>query len=345
MDPHFAAASAALQARSASPTASDASYIEQQSLESLVELNNEGASLLENSLHSEAISTLTTALALAVKENIIVVDPEQLQELSTSPTASIDGLGTLSERTDSSETPVNVSATAKSKKVKRRKPHRRNSINSMGSKEASTSRPPSRRERRRKLVRRVRSAMGLGSRKDDTETTTEDVFQPPQKYVHLKPLRVRDRYNIPGKVELAIYIVQNLALAYHLQARACMSGLDISQRDAGPNWERVIRLYQLTSDLFEQEQQRLDEEEALTDPTSLLYSPTYTVALPNNMACAYHASGDDAKASIAWQQALSHLWCMLDVGCISEVDCFAEILENASHLIDSGSKIQPAPAA
>ena len=82
----------------------------------------------------------------------------------------------------------------------------------------------------------------------------------------------------------------------------------------------------------------MDEtEHALVDPNSPLWTPTYTLALPNNLACAYHASGDDVGSNVYWQQALSHLWCILDVGCTSQVECFSQILENAAHVMDGGS--------
>jgi hypothetical protein len=181
---------------------------------------------------------------------------------------------------------------------------------------------------------------------DDT-TTTEDVFRPPQKHVFTKPQRVRDYYNLPGQTEIAIFLVHNLALAYQLQILSSNTviGAATEEGDA-TNWERVILLYKLASQMIVNEQKHQEESaDANIDPNSPLWSPTSIVALPNNIACAYHASGNDAQADELWQLALIHIWCMLDVGFITEVEFVSEILENASHLMDIGATVRPAAAA
>ena len=174
--------------------------------------------------------------------------------------------------------------------------------------------------------------------KQNTVIRTEDIAQTPQKYVHARPLRVMDRYDPPSAEELTIYMLYNLALAYQLNLRADGPNIiEFASREeqTASMWTRIINLYKLATALLEQEQQKCDEDEdAFVDPNSPLWSPTYTIALPNNLACAYHASGDDVHANGTWQQTLSHLWCILDVGCTEQVECFSHVLENAAHLMD-----------
>lgn len=246
------------------------------------------------------------------------------------------------------------------KKLRRRKHRRRNSLGSpdTSGKESSLTRL-SRRERRRRehhhhrttTTRRARSAMGRLSRTHDETMVlgfTEDVEQIPKKYIHSKPLRLWDRYNLPSGMELAIYLVYNLALAQHLQA-VKLGSLGGPMKQGASMWSRIIKLYKLTTCLMEQQHQRLEEEtmddDVVVDPRSPLWSPTYTLALPNNLACAYHASGNDQNADETWQQVLSHIWCLLDLGCTSQVDCFSQLLENAAHLMDPNPVGRTATAA
>ena len=176
---------------------------------------------------------------------------------------------------------------------------------------------------------------------------TEDMEQEPHKYIHSKPLRIWDRYNIPSGMELAIYLVYNLGLAYHLQAveLGTMGG---PVKQGAPQWSRIIQLYQLTTRLVEQHHHRFEEEpsdDVIVDPQSPLWSPTYTLALPNNLACAHHSSGNDQNADETWRQVLSHIWCLLDIGCTSQVECFSQLLENAAHLMDPNPVGRTATAA
>ena len=142
-----------------------------------------------------------------------------------------------------------------------------------------------------------------------------------------------------------IYLVHNLALSYQLKATSSFNDTEGDSTESN-DWERIIQLYKLTSDMIDKEQHDQEQsQDAMIDPNSPLWSPTSMVSLPNNLAVAYHAIGDEVNADATWQQALTHIWCMLDLGCISEVVCFAEILENATHLLDAGVKASPATAA
>ncbi len=301
-----------------------------QRMELLGELNNEGASHLENSLFTEAIVTFTSALSIVLTE----VADVSLQERAAA-IVDFSGMDNLSLNSDYMCTSIE---SVKPKRTKRRKHKRRNSIGSVGSKESSIDRPSRRDRRRHTGRRRARSAMGRMLATNET-IVTEDIAQSPHKYVHSKPLRVMDRYNLPSKLELAIYTIYNLALAYHLQALATdesESAAIVSTRIQGATiWSKIISLYKVATDLVEQQYQHVDEtNDAVVDPQSPLWSPTYTIALPNNLACAYHAGGNVLEADVLWGQVLSHVWCILDFGCTSQVECFSNVLENAAHLMD-----------
>jgi hypothetical protein len=337
-------------------------------LEVVAEMNNEGAFQLEHMFYPEAIATFTSALTMTIREEARSLTEGQLGELGTVLTGLLGTLLVVTEREPSRSS--SSWAAAKPKKTKRRKTRRCNSMSSVGNKDApSTSstaattttrnssssnrrrRTPSRRERRRELVQRVRSAF----RNDDPPAATEDILLPPLKHVYAKPLRVLDRYNLPGRNELAIYLVRNLALAYQLwkvdnNSTAASSTSTLGGGNSGEEsqaeWETIIQLYKLAADMITREQQHQEEsEDAVTDPNSPLWSPTAMVALPNNLACAYHSSGDVANANETWQQTLVHMWCILDIGCVAEVECFDDILENASHLLELGVQVRPAAAA
>ena len=339
---------------------SEESSEDDRTVEVLAEMNSEGASHLERYLYEEAISTFRAALDVAIRDNEVSSSGSswggQLKSL----------LGTTISKSERGpylpqEIPAAAAAAAiKPKKTRRRnKPRRHSSMNSVGSKDsASSAPPPSRRERRRDIARRVRSVFGfiVNHKDDEKKTTTEDIWKPSQKYVYSKPLRVRDRYDLPSQGELMIYLVHNLALSYQLKALSSSpnnatlltGGNDEEVGDSTElnDWERIIQLYKLTTDMIDKEQLNQEQSpDAMIDPHSALWSPTSMVALPNNLACAYHARGDEINADATWQQALAHLWCMLDLGCISEVACYSEILENATHLMDCGVKASPASAA
>jgi hypothetical protein len=414
------------------------------SMELLAELNNEGASHLENSLFVEAIATLTSALSIAMKEdeddnNNNDGDHSEGAAGNSSSSSSSTHTPTTSESSTSSvasqlrsvvaewiprDAGVNSLATtattgrsvamanhaaprpiaevaSKPKKTRRRKHKRRNSFGSTSSRKEVSAARPSRRESRRNRSqqhptsggggdginsstsshlnnhqhrRRARSAMGRmsGNSGDNSRIVTQDILQAqPPKYVYPKPLRVMDRYNIPSSMELSIYVVYNLALAYQLQALhqdehehehehdqesmlTCGFPRSSSQQSSTITWSRIIQLYKLATDLVEQQQQLLEESSSeesdneansiTIDPDSPLWSPTYTVALPNNLACAYHhaangSSGNNneniEQANAHWQQALSHLWCILDVNITSQVECFSQVFENAAHVMDT----------
>jgi hypothetical protein len=338
---------------------SEESSEEDRTVEVLAEMNSEGASHLERCLYEEAISTFRAALDVAIRDG---------DDVSSSGSSWGDLKSLLGPTISKSERRPDIpqelpaaaaAATVKPKKTRRRnKPRRHSSMNSVGSKDsASSAPPPSRRERRRDIARRVRSVWGfiVNHKDDEKKTTTEDIWKPSQKYVYSKPLRVRDRYDLPSQGELMIYLVHNLALSYQLKAlssspnHATMltgDGNDEGDSTELNDWERIIQLYKLTADMIDKEQLNQEQSpDAMIDPHSALWSPTSMVALPNNLACAYHARGDEINADATWQQALAHLWCMLDLGCISEVACYSEILENATHLMDCGVKASPASAA
>jgi len=356
--------------------------------EVLAEMNNEGASQLENGFYEEAIVTFQSALKNVVTQNEESIPTgcsrSLLYELTTSLHEFLDQdamtaivANTSSLSTNSSDNDLieqdsahTVDATAavatkprkkKSTKLRNDKLRRRhksidprNNGSPKGNDTPSrSSSHQSRRERReKKMFRRVRSIMGLWghTRKDDgTTIITEDIWKPPLKHIYSKPLRIRDRYNLPGPVELIIHLVHNLALAYHL----CAILIDEEEQEQGNStsrvdWERIIKLYKLVSDMIEREQMTLEESEdtlLMMEPTSPLWSPTFMVSIPNNLACAYHTSGDNVQADVTWQQALVHLWCLLDVGCSSHVECLNEVLGNAEHLLDHGETMNRAVAA
>jgi len=324
---------------SSTPQLSESS--DDRTIEVLAEMNSEGASHLELCFYDEAISTFRAALVVAIRDEV----SGHLGDLKSLLGTTISS----SEREPYLPRPSDAAGKPKRRTKRRNKPGRRGSINSVGSKDSASSPPSSRRERRREIARRVRSVLGFSVHNKDEKATTEDILKPSKKYVYSKPLRVRDRYDLPSQGELMIYLVHNLALSYQLKATSSSDNdtiLTEGDSTESNDWERIIQLYKLTSDMIEKEQNDQEQsQDAMIDPNSPLWSPTSMVSVPNNLACAYHASGDEVNADATWQQALAHIWCMLDLGCISEVACYAEILENATHLMDSGVKASPATAA
>lgn len=159
--------------------------------------------------------------------------------------------------------------------------------------------------------------------------------RPPQKRVYSKALRVVDRYSLPSLMELTLYLLYNMALVHHLQAIAdqrhtLLLGSTTSTKQGTATWQRIAKLYKATTAWQEASSESVNENEELP-----IMDPSHTLGLFNNLACAYHASGNDKEADETWQVVLNQLWCMLDVGLDSdEVESIHETLENAAHLLD-----------
>jgi tetratricopeptide (TPR) repeat protein len=238
----------------------------------LADLNNEGAFQLENGHYSEAISTLTSALNLAMSEAGNAV-PKNLPGFNASEFG-----GSQSS-------------------------HHRHSHRSADS-EKTTSKP-----RRRRRV----APPAAASATNPAVSVTEDIKREKNHFVYSTPIRVTDRYALPSTVELSLYAIYNLALSYHLRALT-------KRRKKSGGWRKVLKLYTLANAM-----QVRDE--------SIGLAPTFTIALWNNLSQAYWSIGKDEASDDCFQTMLSNVNCMIDHGCVREVENIDYFLESASHLL------------
>jgi hypothetical protein len=241
------------------------------SAEMLADLNNEGAFQLENGHYSEAISTLTAALNLA------------MSEAGTAVPKSMPGF--------------NASEFGGS--------HHRHAHRSADS-EKDSSKP-----RRRRRV----SPPAAASATDPAVSVTEDIKCEKKHFVYSTPIRVTDRYLLPSTVELSLYAIYNLALSYHLRALT-------KRRKKSGGWRKVLKLYTLANAM-----QVRDE--------SIGLAPTFTIALWNNLSQAYWSIGKDEASDDCLQTMLSNVNCMIDHGCVREVENIDDFLDSASHLLSN----------
>jgi tetratricopeptide (TPR) repeat protein len=247
------------------------------SIDTLAELNNEGAFQLDIGNYSEAIEILTSALKIAMtdvgcSESCI---PEELDSTSNGLSSS------------------------------QRSPPRNDHAQGAGcSKKTSQRRCKSRRRRP------VPSSSG----NESNIVVTDDILcsTPQRCFVYFKSLRVLDRYALPSFVELSLYVVYNLALAFHLRA--------LSRRKKRSScWRRVLRLYELAHSIQSRD--------------AIGLTPTFSLAIWNNMAQAYWEVNERKKAEVCWTNMLSTFVCIIDHGCHREVDCMDAFLQNLSPLL------------
>jgi hypothetical protein len=144
----------------------------------------------------------------------------------------------------------------------------------------------------------------------------EDVLESRRRFfVYKKPIRVEDRYDLPTFTELHLYVVYNLALAHHLRL------LSQRRRRKGQSgtWRHVLSLYKLAHSMQTRNDIGLD--------------PTHTVALWNNLAQAFRSLRKDNKADVCWNNMLTNIVCMIDHGCVRDVECIEDFLHNISHIL------------
>jgi hypothetical protein len=256
--------------------ATETMTIPELSTDTLAELNNEGAFQLDIGNYSEAIVLLTSSLNIA------------MSDVGSSESFIPD----LGEHTSDTASVVS------------QKSHQRHS-----------QRYSKKTSQRRSKSRRRPAAPPCSSSESDV-VVTEDVICSPgrkQRFVYSKSLRVLDRYALPSFLELSLYVVYNLALAYHLRA------LSHRRRKKPSSWRRVLRLYELAHSIQARD--------------AIGLTPTFSLALWNNLAQAYLEAEKEDKANVCWTNMLANFVCMIDHGCNREVDCIDDFLLNMSHLL------------
>jgi hypothetical protein len=153
-------------------------------------------------------------------------------------------------------------------------------------------------------------------------TMTEDkLVHSPCNFVCSKPLRVADRYSLPSFVELTLYVVYNLAVAHHLRILK-RNHLRIPKRKRKGNTRvlrEILRLYKLAHLIQAREEIGLE--------------PTYTLSLWNNMGQSYKSLGKHNKADMCFNNVLSNVVCMIDHGCVDDVDRLSNFLDNIAHIL------------
>jgi hypothetical protein len=145
---------------------------------------------------------------------------------------------------------------------------------------------------------------------------TEDVSEVRHRlFVYTKPIRVEDRYDLPTFTELYLYVIYNLALAHQLRL------LSHRRRRKGRSatWRHVLSLYKLAH--------------SIQTTNSIGLDSTHTVALWNNLAQAFRSLRKDNKADFCWNSMLTNIVCMIDHGCVRDVDCIEDFLHNISHIL------------
>jgi len=260
-------------------SASAAKMANEVSRDLLAELNNEGAFLLENGEFSSAIKVLTSALNVAMRDvgcsEFLIPDHE---EEDVCDTESVVSRGSSRHHSQ----------------------HRQQQA---GKHEKQSSRS----KRNRKLHVDPTVVLVLPTMTEDKQTPE------PCNFVYSKPLRVADRYSLPSFVELSLYVVYNLAVAYHLRV------LKRKRKGNTRILREILRLYRLAQSIQDREEVGLE--------------PTYTLSLWNNLGQAYKSLGKDSKADLCFANVLSNVVCMIDHGCIEDVDCVHRFLDNIAHIL------------
>lgn len=316
--------------------------------ELLAELNNEGAFQIELGRLNEAVSILTSALNVAPREfggggngatrtttsvpsNPSISDSEGNDSTASGPTESSSAAVTSAAPASVAVTSATSASVATSRRrtrdlgspssgsssSRRRNNHNTNHTDDHHPVKSKTGKP--KRSSNRSKSRKPNTCHGKKEQLSiATQSLTEDVYDPYSRskyFVYEKPIRVKDRYELPSRSELCMYIVYNLALACHLRI--------VSQRrrkkDMSAVWRRVLKLYELARTI------------QLQDGVGL--EVTHTVALWNNMAMVYRSLSMDDKADICWTNMLSNIVCMIDHGCVRDVERIEEFLQNMSHIL------------
>ena len=299
----------------------------------LAELNNEGAFLIENGQDSAAIKVLRSALNVAMRDvgcSVFLIPSEhEIDEEEDNVGAACDEESSVvsrGSRHHSSSSSCHHSnskqhQSSKEQSVGRDHNHHGISKESHDSKEQKKHSHKLRRSRHRRCTLASSTASLPVTMQRQHRPPTEDMMQLNQatNHVYAKPLRVADRYSLPSFVELALYVVYNLALANHLRVLKKQQR-NTRRKGNTRHFREIVRLYKLAQSI-----QSRGEDIGL--------EPTYTISMLNNLGQAYKSLGKVNKADMCFHNLLANVVCMIDHGCVQEVDHLDDFLDNVAHIL------------
>lgn len=282
----------------------------------LAELNNEGAHQLSRGNLTEATAVFEDAL-LQVRRALQLVKDDD----GASPIMEMNMDDTRQAPMHDSETSPTIAPNrdhtapvAASKPTKQKE----------GTKNPLSSSSSSRKSRRRRApaannIRRKRT--------DQEEHEAGDHF-----FLYDKPMREKDRYNVPDVNELCLYVTYNLALCLHLSVAECSSvssspivgGKKKRTKYERATLKRAANLYKLASSLH------LHWE--------IEVSESHSLALWNNMAHVFKILGRELLAQTSLQHVLTMLLYTVFRGRAETVDQLDNFMANVLHLVFGHNK-------